>query len=316
MQKNHYAACAVALSSSGNVVQLLPAGEFRASDGRPDNVPAWKLDNESAAALIAASTGAGRLSIDYEHQSLNTVQNGQPAPAAGWFSALEWREGLGLFATDVQWTDKARQMIQSGEYLYISPVIEYGPEGVVTRIISAGLTNHPALSGMEEVTALSLVQGQTGKEGDPLPRDVAALVRQSHELLAALKAKSAEVEKSNSELAALRSQIETEKVEAVIERALDGAALLPWQVEEARKLGRMDLAALTVLLDRPPLIPALLGPQTDALRAKGWQPPGKEAGLGMLTPEERHVASLAGRTPQEFAAMKARFINEESGNAD
>jgi len=40
--------------------------------------------------------------IDYHHQTLLAEKNGQPAPAAGWFDALEWREGDGLYAIDVR----------------------------------------------------------------------------------------------------------------------------------------------------------------------------------------------------------------------
>jgi len=54
------------------------------------------------------------------------------------------------------------------------------------------------------------------------------------------------------------------------------------------------LAALSTLLDRPPLVP--LGTQTDALRARGWNP--DAARPAALTSEKRHVATLGGRTPQ------------------
>ena len=33
--------------------------------------------------------------IDYEHQTLNSLWNGQPAPAAGWIKELEIRENTG-----------------------------------------------------------------------------------------------------------------------------------------------------------------------------------------------------------------------------
>lgn len=197
MNKTRYAACTVALSSGGNTIQLLPAGEFRARDGRPEGIDAWSLDAESAADLIANSAGKVKTVIDYEHQSLRADDSVQPAPAAGWFKAMEWREGQGLFATDVEWSDKARQMIQSGEYRYLSPVIAYDQTtGVVGKLISAALTNNPALDGMEELTALSLVHPHKNESST----DVAALVHASNELLAALKAKTVEAERSNTAL--------------------------------------------------------------------------------------------------------------------
>jgi phage I-like protein len=89
------AALSVSVVASSEI-QLLPAGKFRATDGRPKDVEAWFIDAEAAAIIIKEIEGRdNRLVIDYEHQTLRTVENGQPAPAAGWFKKLEWREGEG-----------------------------------------------------------------------------------------------------------------------------------------------------------------------------------------------------------------------------
>lgn len=117
MTTEHLAALSVKLPSTGNTLQVLPAGAFRPIDGRPMKVPAWTINRHSAAQIIeAASASKVKLLVDYEHQSLKAQDNGQPVPAAGWFKTLEWREGEGLFATDVEWTEKAQGMIQRGEY--------------------------------------------------------------------------------------------------------------------------------------------------------------------------------------------------------
>lgn len=152
--KPRIAICAFELSGQGPEVQLLPAGTFRAKDGRPDNAPHWKLDATIAERVIAASSAANALVIDYEHQTLNSDKNGQAAPAAGWFegSKMVFKEGIGLFATGVKWTEKARQMIEADEYRYISAVFAFEPgTGLVKRIFNAALTNNPALEGMQEV---------------------------------------------------------------------------------------------------------------------------------------------------------------------
>jgi phage I-like protein len=89
--------------------------------------------------------------VDYEHQTLLAAQNGQPAPAAGWFGKLEWRES-GLYAIDMEWTERATQMIEGGEYKYISSVFAYDKKtGKVTRLLHAALTNNLALDGMDAV---------------------------------------------------------------------------------------------------------------------------------------------------------------------
>lgn len=76
-------------------------GAFQSKDGRPASgtqgrIGHWRLDASNAAAVIAARrNGEQDFVIDYEHQTLNKATNGQPAPAAGWFKGLEWREGKG-----------------------------------------------------------------------------------------------------------------------------------------------------------------------------------------------------------------------------
>lgn len=315
MTRHAYAACAVALKSAGNVVQLLPAGEFRSKDGRPRDVDAWMLDADSAAALIAASTGKGRFVIDYEHQSLKTDANGQPAPAAGWFKAMEWRDGEGLFATDVEWTDKAAQMIQSGEYRYLSPVVDYDREtGAITRLVSAALTNTPAIDGMEEVVALTFSTGERGSSevrefANAATAQIESLVATVRETTEALRLKAEEAQRAESALNAMKQQIEDSKIEAAIEDALDGARLLPGQVEAARRLGRVDFAALSQLLDRPPLVPALLGMQSTHLKLS-------EKPAAALSREELQICALTGRKPEEFAALKRTFAAEDSGHID
>lgn len=147
------ASCTFALDATGRA-QLLPSGEFRAGDGRPEGVPAWLVNDVIAAQLIAdLSARKTPVVVDYEHQTLNSEENGQPAPAAGWMQSYEWVPGDGLYAT-VEWTARARVFIESGEYKYISPVFLYDPKtGVVTKIINAALTNYPAIDGMDAVLA-------------------------------------------------------------------------------------------------------------------------------------------------------------------
>lgn len=139
---------AIALTASAEV-QLLPAGEFVGRDGRPGEGLTWKLSDAQGRALAARLTARHatvRFNLDYEHQAMLAEENGQPAPASGWATKFEWRDGKGLFAVDMQWTARAKQMIEAGEYAYLSPVIAYDKTtGVVTGLINAALTNIPAL---------------------------------------------------------------------------------------------------------------------------------------------------------------------------
>lgn len=149
-------------------IQLFPAGEFRAVDGRPTECANWLMNAEIAQVLIAAARAkVTPYVLDYEHQTLKSATNGQPAPASGWFKDLEWREGEGLFAT-VDWTAAAASYIDRLEYRYISPVFSYDKSGRVTGILHAALTNTPALDDMDAVmlAAASLLATPPIQEGN------------------------------------------------------------------------------------------------------------------------------------------------------
>ncbi len=115
----------------------------------------WVLGADNALAVLdLAGASVNQKVIDYEHQSLHALSNGQPTPAAGWFDGLEFDVERGLYATGVTWTSKARAAIQAGEYKYISAVFRYDEKtGAVLELINAGLTNTPALDGLDAVTA-------------------------------------------------------------------------------------------------------------------------------------------------------------------
>lgn len=129
-------------------VHIMPLGKFNSVDGRDP----WIL--KDATAVISQSLSRGRdLVFDYEHQTDHAVDNGQPAPAAGWIKELEARTD-GIWAR-VEWTPRAKEMLADREYRYLSPTFTYTKSGrVVTRILRVALTNDPALN----LTALAAVQ--------------------------------------------------------------------------------------------------------------------------------------------------------------
>lgn len=143
-----------ALDAQGNdqriEIQLTPAGDFKPSDGRKLPVDHWHINAAVAARVIDRfHARTNPAVIDYEHQTLLSTENGQPAPAAGWIRDLVWHEGRGLFAL-VELTDRARTHIAAREYLYISPVMLYDAKtGDVQAIQMAAITNTPALDGMQ-----------------------------------------------------------------------------------------------------------------------------------------------------------------------
>jgi phage I-like protein len=139
-------------------VHLLPAGEFKSVDGRPDDgLSAWKLTPEAAARIVAkVAARKTPLVFDYEHQTLNARFNGQPAPAAGWFKSVEFDAQVGLFANPVDWTAQAKAYIDADQYKFASAVFSYDRKtGEVRELLHAALTNNPGLDGLNEVSALA-----------------------------------------------------------------------------------------------------------------------------------------------------------------
>lgn len=204
-------ASAFALSPTAGEAQLLPAGSFAARDGRPGLGRSWHVNDAQGRRLAADINAVAEktpIVIDYEHQTLRAEANGQPAPAAGWITRVEWRAGQGLFAA-VNWTDAAKARIASGEYRYISPVITADEAGTVVGMHLAALVNHPALLGMEPVVAqlaarfnqpeptessmalLAALIALLGLPATTTETDITTAIKAQHGELQALKAKPA-----------------------------------------------------------------------------------------------------------------------------
>lgn len=145
------AACALLVRTDARQQRLFPAGTFDAPRGALAGRGPWRMDAAIAQRVIArAATRSTRIPVDYEHQTLLAEQNGLPAPAAGWIDpqSLAWvpeGDAPGLYG-DVEWTPRAAQFIDGGEYAYLSPVFPYAPAtGEVLDLLHVGLTNTPGI---------------------------------------------------------------------------------------------------------------------------------------------------------------------------
>lgn len=331
-----FAACVIELQAGAapSDIQLLPDGEFRATDGRPFDAPSWRLDEVIARAILTrAALRKNDFLIDYEHQSLNADFNGQPAPAAGWFRTMEYRPGSGLWATNIQWTDRAKTMIAAGEYRYISPVFRYLPNtGEVLEILSVALTNNPALDGLadlgqraaarfsfhdpqqEDTTMLEALRKLLGLADTAGENDVTVTITalkakadQADTEIAALKAQSPDPAKYvplkvvadlQGEVAALRSQINDGEMNGLITAALSDGRLLSAMEGWARELGKKDIAALKGYLDKAQPIAALKGNQT------GGKGPADGSGA-QLGDEALAICKQLGIDPEEYKKTAA-----------
>jgi phage I-like protein len=279
---------------------LLPSGSFRAIDGRPQGLASWVIDAAIAQAVIsrAAANKTDRL-IDYEHQSLHTEWNGQPAPAAGWFRTLEWRD-TGLFATGIKWTDRAAQMIAAREYRYISAVFNYLPStGEILEIISVAITNTPALDGLD---ALVAARRTTTHEDTDMADEarLAALTAERDAAVTQVTALTKERDAAAAELAALKEKVradadaaEQTAHAAALKEALDEGVITP---AEREALSKAPLALLKELLAARPKA-ALLTRQADSKDAPA---------TAALTKEEAEYCEKIGVKPEDF--LKAKGI--------
>jgi phage I-like protein len=326
-----YAALTFALAGASEI-QLTPAGpQFRSADGsgRPADVAAWRIDRDIAARLKARfATRKNPIVIDYEHQTLHAERNGQPAPAAGWIKDIEWREGQGLFATGVEWTDKAAAMIAAKEYRYISPVFFYDhKDGAVKSIRMAALVNDPGLDGMRAVALsarLAQMEPFNEKENEMelkallkalgLPDDktesdalaaLAALKAQADQAAAeitALKAKTPEaapdpakyvplsvVTELQNSLATMKAEQAKSTVDALFKEARDAGKQISPEYEA--HLRTIPPAALKGVLDGMTSLAALKGMQSDGAQ------PGADG---------KPIASAA-----DLAVMKALGLSAE-----
>jgi phage I-like protein len=138
------------LASQGNAapewVELFPAGpELVARDGRR-----WIANPQ--AVIKAFAENRAPLAIDWEHAQAHLAPKGQEAPAAGWITELEERDGAVWGRVD--WVEKAARQIVEKEYRFLSPDFQHRADGRITKLNGAGLVNRPAL----ELTALSREQ--------------------------------------------------------------------------------------------------------------------------------------------------------------
>ena len=317
---------------------LLPAGPFDAPRGALQGSGPWCLPAARGQDLAAALGQRGRdIPIDYEHQTLHKEANGQPAPAAGWMHGLRWIEGRGLFA-EAELTERARALVQSGEYRYFSPVFEYARgSGEVTRILMGALTNHPAIAGMEAVNLMAAASARftttpttSTKESDDMNELLKKLLAalglpedaSEEQALSAIKALTdkpavaattatpdpaqyvpvAVVQELQTNLAALSASVHSRAVDDVIAPALGDGRLLPAEEAWARDTAKTPagLASLTSLLKVRQPIAALASTQT-----KG-QPPAAAAATDThgLTADELAVAAACGMTPEAYAKGK------------
>ena len=207
LAESEIALCQVLLAGDDanvpSAIQLLPSGKLiQAFDGR-------RFSNPDPDAIVAKFRANGiDLPIDWEHAQELLAPKGQQAPAAGWITGLENRNGE-LWAS-VKWTPAGTESLKTKSYRYISPGFLHNAKGEVLALSSAALVNKPAL----KLQALATARAEVDAQHQENTVDKIALCKQlgiaetstDEQVLAAIAAQKTAADKAVQELALARAQ--------------------------------------------------------------------------------------------------------------
>jgi phage I-like protein len=274
----------------GNSIQILPYGWVETDKGK------FLVDEQAIKSMMQAfEAKKNDTVIDYEHQTLKDVI----APAAAWIKKLEDRGKDGLWG-EVEWTPKALEFVKNKEYRYLSPVVfARKTDGRAVILHSCGLTNTPAIDGMEPIAnketeakimdLLKMLAGllglpETATEDDVKKAiaDLQAKVQQSGEVvankevltllelpetanLADTKGKIIALKNPSGyvkaeEFKALQDKLATQERDGLVEMALKSGKVAPAQKAWAEQYALKDAEGFKAFLkDAPAVVP--VGPE-------------------------------------------------------
>ncbi len=301
--------------------QLLPVGPFKARDGRPFDVPGghWQLDKTIATTLINRAKTLGQdILIDYDHQTLKVDQNGQPAPAAGWYNGdeIEWREGEGLFIKP-RWTERAAALVAAKEYRFLSAVFPYDAQGRPLELRMTAITNDPGVVGMQALAALSALPASSLMPIQPGQLATSIKEKSMNEHLIALLGKLGiqpgadgqfTAEQGTAALAALdtlqASAKKAPELEAALSAEKSALAALKTQTTSVQQGAQVDLAQYVPVATYNALVTqvAALTAQVDTTDAATLIKEARTAGK-VVAAEEEYLTAFAAQ--KGVAALKA-----------
>jgi len=294
-------------------VELLPAGPtIRGIDGRT-----WGLEKPNT--LVETFCRAGvDLVVDWEHATEKRGPAGQRAPAAGWISKLEVRDGGPLWGK-VDWTEHGAASIRNREYRYLSPAFAVERKGgAIAKLLSVGLTNRPNLQlgalnrrDEKEATMDKELLEALGLKSDATVADAVTAIGKLKTDLGVATNRAANpsldtfvprteydvvlnrAKQAETDLAAERTKALNEQIDEAIAAATRDGKILPANAEFYRAHCRQDggLKSFQKLLESTPVI-------ADASGLDGKPPPA--TGAGGLTDEQRIVCNNMGLDEEAF----------------
>jgi len=118
-------------------IRLFKAGENETTKGT------FVFNPEQAQAILEASNKShSKFPIDVAHLSLTDAGNPDAHISVGWFDLEVTDEGI--FASNIEWTDRGQSYLKNKEFRYISPAFQTNEDNEVVFIENFALTNSPA----------------------------------------------------------------------------------------------------------------------------------------------------------------------------
>jgi phage I-like protein len=308
--------------------RIIPAGRYETTKG------VFVYDEESARLIIEAAKRRNRkFSGDYEHRALTAeLSPTGEAPASCWYD-LEARPD-GLWAVNVQWTEKASAYLRSGEYRYFSPAFRHTKDGHIQDFINLALTNLPASHGMQPLAACevlpppppetapmktvlnALMLSETASEADALSvvtklkEENAGLlsllgatsVSEAKGAVVALKADAAKVAALSEELAVVHQEAARVELETLLTEGVKTGKIPPGEKPFFEEMGKKDLSMLKGYLKQA----------TPKVADKALAPAGDGSTTVTLTAEEVRMAKALnpGVDEKVLAAHKQAMLAE------
>lgn len=281
-------------------VHIVPIGEYKDRG--------FRIVKQDCEDIIRNFHAFGiKLVIDYEHQSLNSTYNGQPAPAAGWISQLELREN-GVHATAVEWTEEAKELIRSKKYAYISPVLifdDHDPHDdswIGCSLHSVALTNTPYFrSDLEPIINSRYANHLPAQAGANKKEINMSLEEQIAALTADKQAQAAKINTLEAELAAKNADLAKIETEKLVDDAITAKKILPAQRQAALFMARQGkevfdtFVAATAVTD-------ITQTQSIPETAETSSDPKKEYQELMRNPAK--AEKMKKETPEQFKALR------------
>ena len=285
-------------------IKIAPRGRIVTRTGK-----SYAFDPEALAARFNADGTA--LPIDFEHSTVHLAAKGTKADAVAWIEEMEAR-GDGLYGR-VDWLPAGTEALSARTHRYVSPVFHPDTSGNATWLHSVALVTAPALSNMpalahagvdapqpettmnktialalglaegaDEAAVLSAI-GDLKKPGETVDKAI------HDQTLVTLSAATARLD-------AIETERRTEKVNALLDGALEQRRMVPAQRDQFVALCATDAGFEQVK--------ALLAATPEGLAASGLDERRPETGQASAEP-----TALAAQVNRYMAEQKAAGID-------